>query len=513
MTETIKVGIDDMAIYFPKLYLPIPDLAVTRNIEPEKLSQGLGLYKMAIPDLHEDAATMAANAVVELMDKNQIDPTSVGRIYLGTESALDGAKPTATYVLEMLQSKYAPIYGPDCFLNCDVVDLTFACIGGVDALHNTLDWIRAGQEDRIGIVVCSDFAKYELASPGEYTQGAGAIAMLVKTNPRLLAIEDHIGVATLGVHDFFKPRRKVTKLQIIDEVLELIGRNGIQAEDLLKRISNSLEVTGVLDDNDEILALYKETPVFDGPFSNSCYQNRIREAFIHFKKKAINNQAIEKDEVVLNRWARLVFHLPYAFHAKRVFPEIFKMEMEKTAEWESIANHIQEPQPEHFSDSSSFEKAYGHYLKEISQTPAYKAFVKEKMEKGQWASSEVGNMYACSIFLSLMGFLEADFDENQDLSGKHIGLFGYGSGSKSKVFEAQIQPEWKTVTANFKIRHKLNARKAIDYATYENLHRLKQKENVIPPQGEFILKNIGQEGVHLGSRTYEWIPSQVAAIW
>ena len=58
-------------------------------------------------------------------------------MYLGT-SALDGAKPTATYILDMLTQRYGGRFGEDCFRNCDVVDMTFACIGAVDALHRTL---------------------------------------------------------------------------------------------------------------------------------------------------------------------------------------------------------------------------------------------------------------------------------------------------------------------------------------------------------------------------------------
>ncbi|MEZ4948982.1 MAG: hypothetical protein R2784_06270 [Saprospiraceae bacterium] len=100
---------------------------------------------------------------------------------------MDNAKPTATYLLEMLRRKYKGKYGHEWLELGGTVDLTFACVGGVDALHNTLDWVR-GNESRQGIVVTSDFAKYELASSGEYTQGRGAIAMLVKHNPRLLTL-------------------------------------------------------------------------------------------------------------------------------------------------------------------------------------------------------------------------------------------------------------------------------------------------------------------------------------
>ena len=40
-------------------------------------------------------------------------------------------------------------------------------------------------------------------------------------------------------------------------------------------------VKGILDDNDTKLSLRKDTPIFDGQYSNFTYQNRIREAFLN----------------------------------------------------------------------------------------------------------------------------------------------------------------------------------------------------------------------------------------
>lgn len=236
----LPIGIDDMAFYAPKLYLDIRTLAEKRNIPGEKLSHGLGLIKMSVCDVHEDAATMAAEAVAELIERNNLNPRDIGRIYLGTESALDMAKPTGTYAVEMLAQRYAERHGADCFRHCDVLDMTFACIGATDALQNTLDWVAADRS-RIGIVVASDIAKYELHSPGEYTQGAGAVAMLVQWNPRLLVVRRLFGVAMESVHDFYKPRRE----------------------------------------------RFTETPVFDGQFSNLCYQNRMIEALEDFSRRAV----------------------------------------------------------------------------------------------------------------------------------------------------------------------------------------------------------------------------------
>lgn len=504
-TNLTGVGIDDMALYIPSLYLPIQTLAEERGIPYAKLNKGLGLEKMAIPDWHEDSATMAANAVVELIERNQIDPNTIGRIYLGTESALDGAKPTATYVLEMLRRKYKGTYGVDCLRHCDVVDLTFACVGGVDALHNTLDWVRV-REDRVGIVVCSDFAKYELASTGEYTQGAGAIAMLVKHNPRLLLIEDNIGVATQGVHDFFKPKRAVSKQDIIQEVLNLAGVTNVNAKDILQLLPASLEVKGVLDDNDAYLHLHKDTPIFDGPYSNMTYQSRVKEALANLKAKKVKRDPSALDTPILDQWARLVFHLPYAAHGRRMASELYMANLQEKGEWKAFAaaNELEIPQRANFEDQAAFEKAQAQFLRGITKTEAYREFTQVKLQKAEDISSQVGNMYACSVFLALMGTLEMDHLDNSDLSGKKMGCLAYGSGSKSKVFEVQVQPTWKEVVQNFKITEKLAARQAVDYTTYEQLHRLETAESVVAPSGEFKLDKIGDEVDREGARYYSW---------
>ncbi len=507
-----NIGIDDMSLYIPKLYLPISTLAAERKIEYDKLNKGLGLTNMAIPDVHEDAATMAANAIAELIDKNNLNPSTIGRIYLGTESGLDGAKPTATYVTNMLNQKYALIYGHNCFLNCDVVDLTFACVGGVDALHNTLDWLR-GDEQRIGIVVCSDFAKYELASTGEYTQGAGAVAMLVKHQPRLLRIDEPFGVAMNSEHDFYKPLRTFSKTQIIAEVLQLAGIDHIDSQQLLEKLTDSLEVKGFIDDNDETINLHKETPIFDGPFSNLTYQNRIREAYAHFRQKAIDQSIMHEQETVLDRWERLIFHLPYAFHGKRIFMEIFVQELQRSGKWSNLTAKydLQIPLETHFDNQKSYDKAYANFLKGVSQTEEYRHLVKEKIAKAQYYSGEIGNMYAASIFLALMGTLEADSINNSLVEGKKIGFFGYGSGSKSKVFEATIQSEWASVVGKFNIAKKLAERTPLNYDTYEKLHRKQLKDSILSPNDEFALAAIGQEGVTLGARYYTYATSKVMA--
>lgn len=455
----LSVGIDDMAFYAPKLYLEINTLAEKRNIPAEKLVQGLGLRKMAICDVHEDAATMAAEAISELIERNGLDPRRIGRIYLGTESALDMAKPTGTYAVEMLQQRFSTRFGADCFRHCDVTDLTFACIGATDALQNTLDW-AASDPENIGIVVASDIAKYELQSSGEYTQGAGAVAMLVRSNPRLLVIRRLFGVAMESVHDFYKPRRE----------------------------------------------RFTETPVFDGQYSNRCYQDRMSEALTDFRQRAIKAGVFKEKQffALSERWARMIFHLPYAFHAKRMYIEQFIEERKQKGVWpqDVLKYKFQEPDPAQVGDAKAFEKAKNTFLKSVSESAFYRRFVKEKLEKAQRASQDTGNLYTASIFLALMSSLECDLNENANLAGKKLGFVAYGSGSKSKVFEGIVQNGWENVVQYFQVFKKLSQRKVIDYDQYERLHRCQQTAPVHTEEGRWGLERIGQEGVTLGARYY-----------
>src|SRR5210317_2566696 len=118
----MKVGIHALSYYVPSQFLPIETLAEARNIEYAKLNKGLGLTSMSFPDTDEDAATMGANAVLNLFTDEPLDPSTVGRLYLGTESALDSAKPTATYILDLVERALTDTHGEGALRNVDAVD-------------------------------------------------------------------------------------------------------------------------------------------------------------------------------------------------------------------------------------------------------------------------------------------------------------------------------------------------------------------------------------------------------
>ena len=51
------IGIDAISFYVPRIYLSIKELSKNRDLEYEKLSKGLGLEKMSIPDADEDPSS------------------------------------------------------------------------------------------------------------------------------------------------------------------------------------------------------------------------------------------------------------------------------------------------------------------------------------------------------------------------------------------------------------------------------------------------------------------------
>ncbi|HCM34572.1 hydroxymethylglutaryl-CoA synthase [Chryseobacterium sp.] len=440
----MSFGIEAASYYVPSLYLEIKDLAEKRGIEPAKLEKGLGLHKMGLPDVHEDAATFAAEALLRLIKDYNINPKEIARIYLGTESALDAAKPTASYAMQMVEKVLEGEFGERVFRNCDVVDMTFACVGGVDALHNALDFVRVNP-DKKAVVIASDYAKYELASSGEYTQGGGAVSLLVSAKPDLLKIDNHWGVATESVFDFFKPRRQYKK------------------EDLM----------GAPDVYPDKIEIFTDEPVFDGQYSNQCYQDRIKEAYQHYK------DVTGKDKPYQD-WKYIVFHLPYAFHGKRIFTEIYSLE-----------------------NGLSYETSEEQKL--VAKSENYVQLMNDVIEKTQRASSEIGNMYTASIFMAFLSGLQTSFNDNEDLSGKEIGFFGYGSGSKSKVFAGKVSENWRKVVDKWNLFENLNNRTAIDFDTYEKLHRKQLNQSVNTGYNGFGLVSIEDGNPVLnGARYYSY---------
>jgi hydroxymethylglutaryl-CoA synthase len=452
----MKIGIDAIAFDVAKIHLSIKTLATARNIEPEKLEKGLGLLKMTLPDTHQDTVVFGANALTKLILDNNINLNEIARIYVGTESAIDSSKPIASFLLALLEQKF----GENNLSYCDVVDFTFACIGGVDAMQNCIDFVTLNPTKK-AIVVTTDFAKYDLSSSGEYTQGAGALAMLITPNPRIIAFENYWATSTKGVFDFFKPFRTLSKQEITGNTNNDSWFDNLESE----------------------IEIHKDQPVFDGQYSNQCYMDRTREAYFAFKK--LKNTT----ETVYNSWESIIMHLPYSFQGRRMLSEIYALDAEN-----KVISGEENP------------TEYQNKLKEISKSEEYKNFVTQKLQPAEIASSLIGNLYTGSIFMGLLSTLAHFYDTKNEISGKKFGFMAYGSGSKSKVFEGTIQPEWKSAMEKVALFETLEKSQEITFEAYEKLHKKEQKQSIITPKSEWILDRIEKENpVLIGARYYKWI--------
>ena len=201
--------------------------------------------------------------------------------------------------------------------------------------------------------------------------------------------------------------------------------------------------------------------------------NGFKEAYSHYKTQA-------KLEKPYKNWRYLIFHLPYAFHGKRVFSEIFSIE-------NSLAFSTSEEQ------------------KLVAKSAVYLDFIKEKIEPSQRASSEIGNMYTASIFMALLSAFQVSYDRGEDLSNEKIGFLAYGSGSKAKVFTGKVGRNWNEVVAKWNLFESLKQRIQIDFETYEKLHRKQLYDSINPNYKGFGLVSIEQQNpVLIGARNYQF---------
>src|SRR5699024_10352172 len=79
-----------------------------------------------------------------------------------------------------------------------------ACYGDTAALQFAKGHIALHPERKV-LVLASDIARYGLKTSGEVTQGAGAIAMVISQNPKIMELENDSTYLTKDIMDFWRP--------------------------------------------------------------------------------------------------------------------------------------------------------------------------------------------------------------------------------------------------------------------------------------------------------------------
>lgn len=188
----MKIGIDRLGLYSPNYYVDLAELAVARGVDPNKFIIGIGQSEQAVPPAAEDVVTIGANAASEFID--DIDKSQLGLVILGTETGIDSSKSGAVIIQRLL----------DLPRHVRTYEIKQACYGGTAGLMTARDYVAA-HPDRTALVIAADIARYGLASGGEVTQGAGAVAMLISANPHIMTVEDDSAFLSADIMDFWRP--------------------------------------------------------------------------------------------------------------------------------------------------------------------------------------------------------------------------------------------------------------------------------------------------------------------
>ncbi|MEU5893173.1 hydroxymethylglutaryl-CoA synthase [Streptomyces sp. NPDC047461] len=196
---SISIGIHDLSFATSEFVLPHTALADYNGTEIGKYHVGIGQESMSVPAADEDIVTMAAAAAAPIIARHGKD--RIRTVVFATESSIDQAKSAGIYVHSLIGLPSAT----------RVVELKQACYGATAALQFAIGLVQRDPAQQV-LVIASDVSKYELDSPGEATQGASAVAMLVSVDPALVRIEDPSGLFTADVMDFWRPNYLSTAL-------------------------------------------------------------------------------------------------------------------------------------------------------------------------------------------------------------------------------------------------------------------------------------------------------------
>ncbi|UAA37484.1 hydroxymethylglutaryl-CoA synthase [Paraneptunicella aestuarii] len=249
-----KIGINKMGFYIPEYYLGLDDLAGVHQIDPNKYLHGIGQVKMAVPAPDEDVVTMAANAAKLILDDMTPEQkASISTVIFATETGVDQSKSGAAYLTGMI----------DVSPNVRAFEIKQACYGATAGIQMACDVVTVRPHESV-LVIASDIAKYEQNSPGECTQGAGAVAMVISQNPDIIAFDSQRGLYSEDVMDFWRPN-------------------------------------------------HMQHALVDGELSINCYLNSMAEAYKHYRENGGKS---------LNELPWLCFHQPFTKMAKKAYQHL-----------------------------------------------------------------------------------------------------------------------------------------------------------------------------------------------
>ena len=442
-----EVGIDGIGIWTGKLQLDLAEtFAPAQGEDPGKYTKGLGLYESSLPDVYEDIVTMGANASHRLLERKDVSLEDIGRIDVATETSFDKSKPASTYVAGCLEQVF-----DGNLHHANKGERKFACVSGTQALDDAFNWVRAGRSrGRKALVIATDTALYERDDPGEATQGAGAVAMLIDENPDLVSFSDAQGFGSADETDFLKPNQQF--------------------------------------------------PSVDGKRSMQVYLARMRESMRDFERNGGDTHP--------DNFALIPFHTPFPGMVRKAAALGFRHCIRGTEIEEELAAELgRQPRPEAFDDEDEFLEAQKEYTEKLTETDAYSEWYEETIDPTLSISRHVGNWYTGSVHIARAAGLIEAAETDRELAGRQLLVASYGSGAQAEIHAETVQPGWEEEIEQLNIFDQIEARHDITFAEYEDIHDVHnhdatiEMEPLTTPEGEFAFDGWGR----MGERKYTYV--------
>jgi hydroxymethylglutaryl-CoA synthase len=190
----MSVGIVSYGAYIPKYRIKVEDIARVWGDDADILIAGLMVNEKSVPDLDEDAATIAVEAARSAIARSGIDAKRIGAVYTGSESHPYAVKPTSTIVAQAVDA--TPVM--------TAADFEFACKAGTAAIQACMGLVTSGMID-LGLAIGADVSQGAPGDALEYTAAAGGVAFLIGSKESELAaiIEDTYSYTT-DTPDFWR---------------------------------------------------------------------------------------------------------------------------------------------------------------------------------------------------------------------------------------------------------------------------------------------------------------------
>ncbi|KAI8724015.1 Hydroxymethylglutaryl-CoA synthase [Fusarium sp. LHS14.1] len=422
-----NIGIKAIEIYFPSQYVEQTELEKFDGVSTGKYTIGLGQTKMSFCDDREDIYSFALTATKNLLKNYNVDPNSIGRLEVGTETLLDKSKSVKTVLMQL--------FGDNT--NIEGVDTINACYGGTNAVFNTINWIESSAWDgRDGIVVAGDIALYAKGN-ARPTGGAGAVALLIGPNAPIVAEPGLRGTYMQHAYDFYKPD------------------------------------------------LTSEYPYVDGHYSINCYTKALDAAYRDYCKREAKQSTngvtngSDPNRTNLDRFDYLAFHSPTCKLVQKSYARLLYHDYLANADSPAFAEVAPELR------DMDYEKSLTDKVVEKTFMGLTKKRFQERVNPSIQVATNVGNMYCGSVWGGLASLISVV--DNKALEGKRIGLFSYGSGLAASFMSFRINGNIERISDVLDIPTRLAARRAVPPGDYDKMCDLRKQAHLqkdYTPKGE-----------------------------